>query len=198
MFYDLGESLNLLMYTKTSKTQNHDEIQNKETMEHEKQNGDHFGEQDQNGHHLDGEELTLPEEAAFLIELIFEEFEELLNDYPHHAAYCFASIMHLVDTAENLSHFARRLGMWLWIEVLSFQTEEPLNLTELAKHFETDVKTIQIGIDELVNTGQFKMEWQQENKIKLAPRMLKETVIHFAEQVLSGIEMGKQEEGTEP
>lgn len=167
-------------------------------MKHEKQNGNNFGEPEQNGHHLDGEELTLPEEAAFLIELIFEEFEELLNDYPHHAAYCFASIMHLVDTAEGLSHFTRRLGMWLWIEVLSFQTEEPLNLTELAKHFETDVKTVQSGIDELVETGQFKMEWKQQNKIKLAPRMLKETVIRFAEQVVSGIEMGEQEEGAEP
>ncbi|MCG9133291.1 hypothetical protein J5I95_16575 [Candidatus Poribacteria bacterium] len=167
-------------------------------MKHEKQNGNNFGEPEQNGHHLDGEELTLPEEAAFLIELIFEEFEELLNDYPHHAAYCFASIMHLVDTAEDLSHFTRRLGMWLWIEVLSFQTEEPLNLTELAKHFETDVKTVQSGIDELVETGQFKMEWKQQNKIKLAPRMLKETVIRFAEQVVSGIEMGEQAEGAEP
>ncbi len=166
-------------------------------MEHEKQNGDNFGDPEQNGDHLDAEELTLQEEAGFLIQLIFEEFEELLNDYPHHAAYCFASIIHLSDTAENLSDFARRLGMWLWIEVLSFQTEDPLNLSELAKHFETDVKTVQIGIDELVKTGHFKMEWQQEDKIKLAPRMLKETVIHFAEQVLNGIEMGEQEEGAE-
>ena len=166
-------------------------------MKQEKQNGHFFSEPEQNGNHLDIEELTLSEEAAFLIQLIFEEFEELLNDYPHHAAYCFASIIHLSDTAENLSHFARRLGMWLWIEVLSFQTEEPLNLSALADHFETDVKTVQAAIDELVKTGQFKMEWQQENKIKLAPRMLKETVIHFAEQVLNGIEMGEQEEGTE-
>ena len=167
-------------------------------MKHEKQNGNNSNDPEQNGNHLDIEELTLSEEAAFLIQLIFEEFEELLNDYPHHAAYCFASIIHLSDTAENLSHFARRLGMWLWIEVLSFQTEDPLNLGELAKHFETDVKTIQIGIDELVAAGQFKMEWKQQNKIKLAPRMLKETVIHFAEQVLSGIEIGEQEEGAEP
>ena len=165
-------------------------------MEQEKQNI--FGDPEQNGNHLDIGELTLSEEAAFLIQLIFEEFEELLNDYPHHAAYCFASIIHLSDTAENLSHFTRRLGMWLWIEVLSFQTEEPLNLSELAKHFETDVKTVQKGIDELVKTGQFKMEWKQENKIKLAPRMLKETVIHFAEQVLNGIKMGEQEEGAAP
>ena len=165
-------------------------------MEQEKQNI--FGDPEQNGNHLNVEELTLSEEAAFLIQLIFEEFEELLNDYPHHAAYCFASIIHLAGTAEDLSHFARRLGMWLWIEVLSFQTEEPLSLSELAKHFETDVKTVQAGIDELVKTGQFKMEWQQENKIKLAPRMLKETVMHFAEQVLNGIKMGEQEEGAAP
>ena len=167
-------------------------------MKQEKQNGANFSDPGQNGNHLDIEELTLSEEAAFLIQLIFEEFEELLNDYPHHAAYCFASIIHLSDTAENLSHFARRLGMWLWIEVLSFQTEEPLNLSALAKHFETDVKTVQTGIDELAKAGQFKMEWQQENTIKLAPRMLKETVIHFAEQVLKGIKMGEQEEGAAP
>ncbi|MCY4554354.1 MAG: hypothetical protein OXC79_11845 [Candidatus Poribacteria bacterium] len=167
-------------------------------MKQEKQNENFFSEPEQNGNHLDIEELTLSEEAAFLIQLIFEEFEELVNDYPHHAAYCFASIIHLSDTAENLSHFARRLGMWLWIEVLSFQTEEPLNLSALAKHFETDVKTVQTGIDELAKAGQFKMEWQQENTIKLAPRMLKETVIHFAEQVLKGIKMGEQEEGAAP
>ena len=167
-------------------------------MKQEKQNGHFFSEPEQNGNHLDIEELTLSEEAAFLIQLIFEEFEELLNDYPHHAAYCFASIIHLSDTAENLSHFARRLGMWLWIEVLSFQTEEPLSLSKLAEHFETDVKTVQTGIDELAKAGQFKMEWQQENTIKLAPRMSKETVIHFAEQVLKGIKMGEQEEGAAP
>ena len=167
-------------------------------MKQEKQNGHFFSEPEQNGNHLDIQELTLSEEAAFLIGLIFEEFEELLNDYPHHAAYCFASIIHLSDTAEDLSRFARRLGMWLWIEVLSFQTEEPLNLSGLADHFETDVKTVQKGINELVKTGQFKMEWKQKNKIKLAPRMIKKTVIHFAEQVLSGIEMGEQEEGAAP
>ena len=88
--------------------------------------------------------------------------------------------------------------MWLWIEVLSFQTEEPLSLSELAGHFETDVKTVQKGIDELVKTEQFKMEWKQEDTVKLAPRMIKETVIHFAEQVLSGIEMGEREEGAAP
>ena len=147
---------------------------------------------------MDIEELTLSDEAAFLIGLVFEEFEDLLNDYPHHAAYCFSSIIHLSDTAEDLSHFARRLGMWLWIEVLSFQTEEPLSLSKLADHFETDVKTIQNGINELIKTGQFKMEWKQRNKIKLVPRMLKETVLRFAEQVVSGIEIGEQEEGAEP
>ncbi|MDE0017641.1 MAG: hypothetical protein OXU51_15775 [Candidatus Poribacteria bacterium] len=167
-------------------------------MKTKKPNRNNFGEPGQNGNHLDIEELTLSEEAAFLIQLIFEEFEELLNDYPHHAAYCFASIIHLSDTAEDLSRFARRLGMWLWIEVLSFQTEEPLSLPKLADHFETDVKTVQNGIDELVKTGQFEMEWKHRNKIKLVPRMLKETVLRFAEQVVTGIEMGEQEEGAEP
>lgn len=167
-------------------------------MEQEKQNGNNFDDIEQNGNHLKVEELTLPEEAGFLIQLIFEEFEELLNDYPHHAAYCFASIIHLSDTAEDISRFARRLGMWLWIEVLSFQTEEPLSLRKLADHFETDVKTVQNGIDELVKTGQFEMEWKHRNKIKLVPRMLKETVLRFAEQVVSGIEMGEKEEGAEP
>ena len=166
-------------------------------MKTKKPNRNNFGEPGQNGNHLNIEELTLSEEAAFLIRLVFEEFEELLNDYPHHAAYCFASIIHLSDTAEDLSHFARRLGMWLWIEVLSFQTEEPLSLKALADHFETDVKTVQNGIDELVKTGQFEMEWKQQNKIKLVPRMLKETVLRFAEQVVSGIEMGEREEGAE-
>ena len=166
-------------------------------MKNERQNRNPFGEPGQNGNHLDIEELTLSEEAAFLIQLIFEEFEELIVNYPHHAAYCFASITHLADTAENLSRFARRLGMWLWIEVLSFQTEEPLSLTELAEHFETDVKTVQAGINELVEAKQFKMDWEQQDHIKLAPRMLKETVIHFAEQILSGIEAGEQEEGAE-
>lgn len=165
-------------------------------MEQEKQ--DILGNSEQNGNPLGSHELTLSEEAAFLIRLVFEEFEELLSDYPHHAAYCFASITHLSDTAEDLSHFARRLGMWLWIEVLSFQTEEPLSLHELAEHFETDEKTVQAGIDELVKAGQFKMEWKQENKIKMAPRMLKETVIHFAEQVLNGIKIGEQEEEAVP
>ena len=166
-------------------------------MKIKKPNRNNFSKPGQNGNHMDIEELTLSDEAAFLIGLIFEEFEDLLNDYPHHAAYCFSSIIHLSDTAEDLSHFARRLGMWLWIEVLSFQTEEPLSLSKLADHFETDVKTIQNGINELIKTGQFKMEWKQRNKIKLVPRMLKETVLRFAEQVVSGIEIGEQEEGAE-
>lgn len=166
-------------------------------MEIKKPNQNNFREPGQNGNPLDIEELTLPEEAVFLIQLIFEEFEELIVDYPHHAAYCFASITHLAGTTDNLSRFASRLGMWLWIEVLSFQIEEPLSLTELAEHFETDEKTVQSGINELVKAGQFKMEWEQQNQIKLAPRMLKETVIHFAEQVLSGIEVGEKE-GAEP
>ena len=171
---------------------------NKETVKQKKLNRDNFSKPEQNGNPLEIEELTLSEEAALLIQLIFEEFEELLNDYPHHAAYCFASIIHLSETMEDLSHFARRLGMWLWIEVLSFQTEEPLSLNALAEHFETDVKTVQSGIDELVQTGQFQMEWKQQNTIKLVPRMLKETVLRFAEQVVSGLEMGEQAEGTEP
>ena len=58
-------------------------------MKQKKQNGDFFSEPEQNGNHLDIGELTLSEEAAFLIQLIFEEFEELLNDYPHHACLLF-------------------------------------------------------------------------------------------------------------
>ena len=85
---------------------------NKETVKQEKLNQDNFGNSEQNGNGSDSDELTLSEEAALLIQLIFEEFEELLNDYPHHAAYCFASIIHLSETTEDLSHFARRLGMW--------------------------------------------------------------------------------------
>ena len=33
---------------------------------------------EQNGNHLDLKELTLPEEAAFLIRFAFEEFEEVI------------------------------------------------------------------------------------------------------------------------
>ena len=169
-----------------------------ETMAQKQQNQNNFGTSEQNGNPSAPDELTLSEEAAFLIHLIFEEFEELLNDYPHHAAYCFASIIHLSETTEELSHFSRRLGMWLWIEVLSFQTEEPLSLCKLAEHFDTNAKNVQTGINELVKTGQFKIEWKRRNQIKLAPRMIKETVIHFAEQVLSGLEVGEREGGVSP
>ena len=164
-------------------------------MKQKKQNKDNSDDSKQNGNPPVPDELTLPEEAMFLIQLIFEEFEEIMINYPHHAAYCLASITRLVDTTENLSQFARRLGMWLWIEVLAFQIEEPLDLTELADHFEIDQDAIQTGIDELVNVEEFEVEWEREGHIKLVPRMLKETVIHFAEQVLSGIRAGEQEEG---
>ena len=164
-------------------------------MRKKKLNQSNFDPSEQNGNPPVPEELTLPEEAIFLIQLIFEEFEEIIINYPHHAAYCLASITRLVHTTENLSQFARRLGMWLWIEVLAFQTEEPLDLTELGEHFEIDQKAIQTGISELVNAEEFEIEWEREGHIKLVPRMLKETVIHFAEQVLSGIEAGEQEEG---
>jgi hypothetical protein len=167
-------------------------------MEQERRDQSNFSGLKQNGNHPDLEELTPPEEASLLIQLTFEEFEEILTNYPHHAAYCFASITRLVDTTENLSHFARRLGMWLWIEVLAFQTEEPLDLMEFVEQFEIDLETIQTGINELVDIGEFEIEWEQENQIKLVPRMSKETVIHFAAQVLSGIRAGKQEEGVEP
>ena len=169
-------------------------------MKQEKLNQDYFGNSEENGNGSVSDELTLAEEAAFLIHLIFEEggFEDLLMNYPHHAAYCFASITRLADTTAEVSHFARRLGMWLWFEVFSFQIEEPLSLRELAKHFDTDAKTIQNAINELVKIRDFDIEWQERNEIKLIPRMSKETVLHFAEQVLKGIEMGEQEEGAEP
>ena len=166
-------------------------------MEQERRDQSNLGSPDQNGDHLDLEELTPPEEASLLIQLVFEEFEEVLMNYPHHAAYCFASITRLANTTENLSHFSRRLGMWLWVEVLAFQIEEPVSLDELAEHFETDTETVQTGIDELEEIREFEMEWELSGRIKLIPRMSKETVTHFAEQVLRGIEAGKQEEGTE-
>ena len=166
-------------------------------MKKQKQNQSNLDNSEQNGSPSVSDELTLAEEAGFLIQIAFEEFEEIIINYPHHAAYCFASITRLVETTENLSHFTRRLGMWLWIEVLAFQTEEPLDLTEFVEQFETDLETIQTGINELVNTKEFEIEWEQEKQIKLVPRMSKETVIHFAEQVLSGIRAGKQEEGAE-
>ena len=167
-------------------------------MKQKKQNQGDFDTSQQNGNSLVSDELTLAEEAGFLIQIAFEEFEEIIINYPHHAAYCFASITRLVDTTENLSHFTRRLGMWLWIEVLAFQTEEPLDLTEFVEQFEVDLETIETGINELVNTKEFEIEWEQEKQVKLVPRMSQETVIHFAEQVLSGIRAGKQEEGVEP
>ena len=160
-----------------------------------KQSQSNLGNSEQNGNHAVANELTLSEEATFLIRLIFEEFEEIIINYPHHAAYCFASITHLVETTENLSHLARRLGMWLWIEALAFQIEEPLDLKEIADHFEIGMETVQSGISELVQAGEFKMEWEQKERIKIVPCMLKETVIHFAEQVLNGIEASEQEEG---
>ena len=163
-----------------------------------KKNQDNFDNSEQNGSPSVSDELTLAEEAGFLIQIAFEEFEEIIINYPHHAAYCFASITRLVETTENLSHFTRRLGMWLWIEVLAFQIEEPLDLAEFVEQFEVDLKSIQFGINELVNMKEFEIEWEQEKQIKLVPRMSKETVIHFAEQVLSGIRAGKQEEGVEP
>ena len=166
-------------------------------MKKQKQNQSNLDNSEQNGSPSVSDELTLAEEAGFLIQIAFEEFEEIIINYPHHAAYCFASITRLVETTENLSHFTRRLGMWLWIEVLAFQTEEPLDLTEFVKQFEIDLESIQTGINELVNTKEFEIEWEQEKQIKLVPRMSKETVIHFAEQVLSGIRAGKQEEGAE-
>ena len=79
-----------------------------------------------------------------------------------------------------------------------FQTEEPLDLAKFVEQFEIDVETIETGINELVTAEEFKIEWEQEKQIKLVPRMAKETVIHFAERVLSGIRAGKQEEGAEP
>ena len=167
-------------------------------MKKKKQNQSNLDNSEQNGSPSVSDELTLAEEAGFLIQIAFEEFEEIIINYPHHAAYCFASITRLVNTTENLSHFTRRLGMWLWIEVLAFQTEEPLDLMEFVEQFEVDLETIQTGINELVNTKEFEIEWEQEKQIKLVPRMTKETVIHFAEQVLSGIRAGKNEEGVEP
>ena len=173
-------------------------------MEYKKQNENNFAEPGQNGNPLE-EELTLSEEAALLIRLIFEQngeddgFKDILMNYPHHTAYCFAAITRLADTTAEVSHFARRLGMWLWVEVFSFAIEEPLSIRRLAKHFDTDAKTIQNAIDELVKIRDFDIEWHEKNKIKLIPRMSEETVRIFAEKVLSGIEAGrKEQEGVEP
>lgn len=173
-------------------------------MEYKKQNGNNFAEPGQNGNPLE-EEWTLSEEAALLIRIVFEEgseeggFKDILMNYPHHAAYCFAAITRLADTTAEVSHFARRVGMWLWIEVFSFQIEEPLSIRKLAKHFDTNAKTILNAIDELVKIRDFDIEWHEKNKIKLIPRMSEETVHNFAEKVLSGIEAGrKEQEGVEP
>ncbi len=153
---------------------------------------------EQNGNHLDLEELTPPEEAAFLIRFAFEEFEEIIMNYPHHAAYAFAAISQLAGTNKDISNFTRRLGMWLWMEVLAFQIEEPLSLKELAEHLETDVKTVLNEIDALVEIREFDIEWKRKGEIKLIPRMSKETVARFAEHVISGIEAGQREMGMEP
>ena len=172
-------------------------------MKHKKQNGNNFAEPGQNGNPLE-EKLTLSEEAALLIRLIFEQngdddgFKDILMNYPHHAAYCFAAMTRLADTTADVSHFARRLGMWLWVEVFCFAIEEPLSIRKLAKHFDTNAKAVQNAIDELVKIRDFDIEWHEKNQIKLIPRMSKETVLNFAEKVLSGIEAGEQEEGAEP
>lgn len=152
----------------------------------------------QNGNHPDLEGLTPPEEAALLIRFAFEEFEEIIMNYPHHAAYCFAAITRLAGTTEDLSNFVRRVGMSLWIEVLAFQIEEPLNLKEIAEHLETDVETVLKGVDKLVEIREFDIEWKRKQQIKLIPRMSKETVAQFAEHVISGIEAGQREMGMEP
>ena len=166
-------------------------------MAQEPRNPIDIGDPEQNGSPL-GEDLTPPEEAAFLIRFAFEEFEEIIMNYPHHAAYCFAAITRLAGTNEDLSTFTRRLGMWLWMEVLAFQIEEPLSLKELTEHLETDMKTVLTGIDELVEVREFDIEWKRKQQIKLVPRMSKETVAQFAEHVISGIEAGQREMGMEP
>ncbi len=70
-------------------------------MTQKKRNQGNSGNSEQNGNPSDSDELTLPEEAGFLIQIAFEEFEEIIINYPHHAAYCFASITRLVDTTEK-------------------------------------------------------------------------------------------------
>ena len=158
-------------------------------MAHERRNFS-FGEPGHNGnHHGDAmDELSLPEEAAFLIQLAFEELEDVLIDYPHHGTYCFAAITRLAHPEIELSFIARRIGMWLWMEVLVFQIEEPLSLSELAEHFDIPQEVLENALDELVSAQEFEMEWKEKGEVKLAPRLLSETVIHFAEQVLGGIE----------
>ncbi len=153
---------------------------------------------EQNGNHLDIEELTPPEEAAFLICFAFEKLEEIIMNYPHHAAYCFAAITHLAGTNKNISDFTRRLGMSLWMEVLTFHIEEPLSLKELAEHLETDAEVVLKGVDALVEIREFDIEWKREGQIKLVPRMSIETVTQFSEHVISGIEAGQRDIEIEP
>ena len=167
-------------------------------MRHENRNRDIFGSSEQQAVDPVPEGLTLTEEAESLIQLIFQEFEETIINYPHHVAYCLSSIIHLSETTGGLSHFAQRLGMWLWIEVLAFQVEEPVSLLKLAEHFDTEPETIQSGIEELAAAKEFKIEWQTEMDIKLVPRMSKGTVLHFAEQALGAIAAVEQEEGASP
>jgi len=164
-------------------------------MAHQKRNQGNFGNPEHNGKPHAACELTLPEEAEVLIQLALEELADILVDYPHHATYCFASITRLAHTNENISYLARRFGMWLWMKVLAFEIEEPLCFSELAAHFDTELREAETVIDELVSAGEFNMEWNEEGQLKLAPCMLKETVIYFAEQVLSGIEDAEQAEG---
>ena len=167
-------------------------------MGQERRDKINFDTTEHNGNPLDLGELTPPEEAAFLIRFAFEEFEEIIMNYPHHAAYCFAAITQLAGPNRDISSFVRRIGMSLWMEVLTFQIEEPLSLNEIAEHLETDVKTVLSGIDKLVEIREFDIEWKREQQIKLIPRMSKETVAQFAEHVISGIEAGQQEMGMEP
>lgn len=154
-----------------------------------------FGEPGHNGnHHGDAmDEFPLPEEASFLIQLAFEELEEILIDYPHHGTYCFAAITRLAHPDLELSTIARRVGMWLWMEVLAFQTEEPLSLSELAEHFNITQEVFENALDELVSAKEFQMEWKEKDEVKLVPSLLSETIIHFAEQVLAGIEDAERE-----
>ena len=172
-------------------------------MEYKKPNGNNFAEPGQNGNPVE-EEWTLLDEASLLIHLILEQddeddgFQDILMNYPHHAAYCLAAITRLVDTTADISHFARRLGMWLWLEVFSFTIEEPLSIRRLAKHLDTNAKTIRDAIDELVKIRDFDIEWEKKNRIKLIPRTSEETVRLFAEKVLSGLKAGRKEQGVEP
>ena len=163
-------------------------------MKKRKPNRRRSGNSEGNGSPRSPETLTLSGEAELLIHLAFEGGEEIIVQYPHHAAYCFASIACLVQKVEGLTDFERRVGMWLWMEVLTFQTEEALDCDALAEHFETDTATIRAAIDALVNAKQFKVEWSMNADVKVVPRLTKESVLLFAEQVLEGIETGEREE----